>query len=129
MRLHSITTCHDDGDVYGLQFHMAMNPYEAVGEEVYDMAPIGVMSKGVCDVLELPEGLTRIKVNLQSAEAGLDIQYKIANGVLKETYGQIEADNFETWKFTAENPLIGLYGRQTEAGISQLGFVTLDTAC
>jgi hypothetical protein len=59
----------------------------------------------------------------------LDIQYKIANGVLKETYGQIEADNFETWKFTAENPLIGLYGRQTEAGISQLGFVTLDTAC
>ena len=25
--------------------------------------------------------------------------------------------------------MIGLYGRQTEAGIAQLGFITLDTAC
>ena len=82
MRLHSITTCHDDGDVYGVQFHMALNPYEAVDEEVYDMDPIGNMSKGVCETLELPQGLSKIKANLNSPEAGIDIQYKIGGGVL-----------------------------------------------
>jgi hypothetical protein len=44
MRLHSITTCHTDGKVTGLQFHMALDPEEAVDEDVYDMAPVGLMS-------------------------------------------------------------------------------------
>lgn len=33
------------------------------------------------------------------------------------------------WTFDDENPLVGLYGRQNEDGITQLGFITLDTAC
>ena len=44
MRLHSITTCHTDGKVTGLQFHMALDPAEAIDEDVYDMAPLGLMS-------------------------------------------------------------------------------------
>lgn len=60
MRLNSITSCHDSGDVYGIQFHMAKE-----GTEVLDLDPIGVMelpeSKAdewtdfKCDVLVLPE--------------------------------------------------------------------------
>jgi hypothetical protein len=41
MRLHSIMTCHTDGTVTGLQFFMAMDPYNAVDEEAYMMDPIG----------------------------------------------------------------------------------------
>lgn len=107
---------------------MAMNPYEAVGEEAYDMAPIGVMT-GDCEVLELPEGLDKIKASLNSADSGVSIMYKVFDGVLKETYGELNDNNLVEWRFTDENPLVGLYGRQTEAGISQLGFITLDTAC
>ena len=29
MRLHSITTCHTEGKVTGMQFHMALDPYES----------------------------------------------------------------------------------------------------
>jgi len=128
MRLHSITTCHTEGQVTGLQFHMAMDPYTAVGEEVYDMAPIGLM-EGTCEPLELPEGLNKVKASLNSAESGVSIMYKIYDGVLKVEYGELNDNNMVEWKFTEENPLVGMYGRQTENGISQLGFITLDTAC
>jgi len=107
---------------------MAMNPYEAVDEEVYDMAPIGVMT-GDCEALELPEGLDKIKASLNSADSGVSIMYKVFGGALKETYGELNDNNIVEWRFTDEAPLVGLYGRQTESGISQLGFVTLDTAC
>jgi len=33
------------------------------------------------------------------------------------------------WEFKSENPLVGLYGRQSERGIEQIGFITLDTVC
>lgn len=87
---------------------------------------------GDCETLELPEGLDKIKATLASAESGVSLVYKIReNGVdsLKETYGELDADNMTVWRFDDANPLVGLYGRQTEAGIAQLGFITLDTAC
>ena len=127
MRLQGVTTCHTEGRVTGLQFHMALDPYEAVDEEVYDMAPIGVMG-GECDKLDLPQGLDRIKASMNTQESSLSIKYKIFDTDLLQTYGEV-ADEKTTWAFTEENPLIGLYGRQTDAGIVQLGFITLDTAC
>jgi len=66
MRLHSITTCHSKGKVTGLQFQMALDPYESEEVEVYDitpMTPIGLMS-GDCEYLELPQGLDKIKATM-----------------------------------------------------------------
>ena len=127
MRLQGITTCHTEGRVTGLQFHMALDPYEAADEEVYDMAPIGLMS-GECEKLDLPQGLDRIKATMNTQESSLSIKYKIFDADLLQEYGEV-TDAKTTWAFTEENPLVGLYGRQTEAGIVQLGFITLDTAC
>jgi len=127
MRLQGITTCHTEGKVTGLQFHMALDPYEAVDEEVYDMAPIGLMS-GECEKLDLPQGLDKVKATMNSLESSLSIKYKIFDTDLLQTYGEFTNEK-TTWSFSEENPLIGLYGRQTEAGIAQLGFITLDTAC
>ena len=86
MRLHSITTCHTDGKVTGLQFHMALDP-EAVDEDVYDMAPIGLMS-GQCDSLELPEGLDKIKETMNPGESSVSLTYKHFGTDLKQIYGQ-----------------------------------------
>ena len=86
MRLHSITTCHTDGKVTGLQFHMALDP-EAVDEDVYDMAPIGLMS-GQCDSLELPEGLDKIKATMNPGESSVSLTYKHFGTDLKQIYGQ-----------------------------------------
>ena len=127
MRLQGITTCHTEGRVTGLQFHMALDPYEAIDEEAYDMAPIGLMS-GNCEKLDLPQGLDRIKASMNAQESSLSIKYKIFDADLLQTYGEV-TDDKTTWAFTEENPLVGLYGRQTDAGIVQLGFITLDTAC
>ena len=66
MRLHSITTCHSKGKVTGLQFQMALDPYESEEVEVYDitpMTPLGLMS-GDCEYLELPQGLDKIKATM-----------------------------------------------------------------
>ena len=126
MRLHSITTCHTDGRVTGLQFHMALDP-EAIDEEVYDMAPLGLMT-GQCDTLELPEGLDKIKATMNSRDSTVSLVYKHEGTDLKQKYGD-QSDERTTWTFTEQNPLVGLYGRQTERGISQLGFITIDTAC
>lgn len=127
MRLQGITTCHTEGKVTGLQFHMALDPYEAVDEEVYDMTPIGLMS-GECEKLDLPQGLDKVKATMNPLESSLSIKYKIFDTDLLQTYGEFTSEK-TTWSFSEENPLIGLYGRQTEYGIAQLGFITLDTAC
>ena len=137
MRLHSITTCHDDGDVYGIQFHMSKNPYEGVDDEIIALDPIGVMEKPEavgsdwsefeCEVLELPQGLDRIKVTLKSTDSGVDIQYRANDGDFKKTIGWVRLIDFEDWDFSEANPLIGMWGRQTSLGIAQLSFITLDT--
>ena len=127
MRLHSITTCHTDGKVTGLQFHMALDPAEAIDEDVYDMAPLGLMS-GQCVPLELPDGLDKIKATINSRDSTVSLVYKHDGTDLKQKYGD-QGDERTAWTFTQENPLVGLYGRQTEKGIAQLGFIVLDTAC
>jgi len=88
MRLHSIKTCQTDRflinsreRVTGLQFFMALNPYEADDEETFAMDPIGPMT-GDCRTLELPEGLDRITVTLDESRAGLSIMYRIEGDVL-----------------------------------------------
>jgi len=55
---------------------MALDPYEAVDEEAYDMAPIGLMS-GECEKLELPQGIDKIKATMNTLESSLSIKYKI----------------------------------------------------
>lgn len=60
MRLHSIKTCRTDGNVTGLQFNMALNPYQVISEELFAMTPLGQMTCD-CETLELPEGLDRLK--------------------------------------------------------------------
>ena len=119
MRLHSITTCHSKGKVTGLQFQMALDPYESEEVEVYDitpMTPLGLMS-GDCEYLELPQGLDKIKATMNGQESSVSIVYKIFNANLRQIYGDI-TDERTAWTFTEENPLVGLYGRQTEDGIS-----------
>merc|ERR1712013_176532 len=76
MRIHTINTCLTDGEVTGLQFIMALNPYEAVDEELFGMTPIGKMA-GDCKSLELPEGLDRMEASFSSEAFGLSVVYKI----------------------------------------------------
>merc|ERR1712113_1267341 len=130
MRLHGVKTCHTDGNVTGLQFFMAEDPYQSVGEVPYDMKPIGPMT-GECDYLELKEGLDEIKATLRNNESGLSMMYQIKDSPneMKVEYGNVKLVRRTKWEFNDSNPLVGLYGRQTATGITQLGFITLDTAC
>ena len=66
-------------------------------------------------------------MTLKSAESGIDIQYRMSKGEM--TIGYVRKSDFEEWQFTEANPLVGVWGRQTELGIAQLGFITLDTEC
>merc|ERR1719336_3633474 len=91
------------------------------------MTPIGLMG-GECEKLDLPQGLDKVKATMNPLESSLSIKYKIFDADLLQEYGEVTEEK-TTWSFAEENPLVGLYGRQTEAGITQLGFITLDTAC
>jgi len=60
----------------------------------------------------------------------LSVVYKIlGEDPKKKEYGDLVDNNLVSWNFDDANPLVGLYGRQTESAITQLGFITLDTAC
>ena len=129
MRLHSIKTCKDtDGNVSGLQFSLATNIYNYSGTEILHMEPIGHMT-GQCDTLVLRADFDTIHATL--TPSGLDIIYRYHDGPsgIAKSYGAIDEDKATVWIFDHANPVIGLYGRHTEAGIAQLGFITLDTAC
>ena len=98
---------------------MAIDPYESEEVELYDitpMTPIGLMD-GDCELLELPQGLDKIKATMNGKESSVSIVYKIFNSNLRQIYGDI-TDERIVWTFTEDNPLVGLYGRQTEDGIA-----------
>lgn len=128
MRLHSITTCHTDDNVTGIQFFMALDPYEVDDDELFELTAIGKMA-GACSTIELPDGLDKIKADRDRAKYGLAIIYKINGDVLKEQYGEKNWAWTTEWEFDDAHPLVGLYGRQNENGIEQLGFITLNTQC
>ena len=129
MRIHSITTCTDTDYVSGLQFIMALNPYESVDEELITMDPIGKI-EGTCKTVKLPEGLDEIKSSFREESSGLSVIYIIRGDINKAVrYGDVTPAKIVDWEFDDANPLVGLYGRQNESGITQLGFITLDTVC
>ena len=99
MRLHSITTCLSDvNSVTGVQFTLAENPYDEVPENLFHLSSIGRMT-GVCDTVQLPFALDKIKVSTQSADtAPTSIRYDIY-GALKQTYGDLDHE-YTRWHFT-----------------------------
>ena len=44
-------------------------------------------------------------------------------------YGTLLRNGYTDWGFTEEKPLLGLYGRQKDSKITQLGVITLEPAC
>lgn len=127
MRLHSFKTCQDsDDNVIGIQFFMAVNPYTEVDVDLYEMAPIGLM-EGICHTVKPSGPLHQIR-----AAGGDDgvTGIKYYNGDEKQ-YGDVPKRRWKKtdWEFSEDQPLVGLYGRQSERGIEQIGFITLDTQC
>lgn len=107
---------------------MALDPYSkanAESTERFEMGAIGNMD-GECTSLQLTGGLDRIRAYDGALPGVRNIRFYRGN--LAKTYGKIQ-DQFTQWLFTEENPLVGIYGRQNENGIEQLGFITLDTVC
>ena len=80
---------------------------------------------GECETLKVTGMIDRIRA---SAPADNVKNVRFFRGNLARTYGDVTED-YSEWSFTAETPLVGLYGRQSETGIDQLGFITLDKAC
>ena len=128
MRLYQVKTCVTDGHVTGLQFSLATKIFNYSGTEVLHMAPIGQMT-GSCDTHVLKTELYSIEASLASSGRGITYRYHTGPDGIAETHGDVDEDESLVWKFEPSNPVIGLFGRQSEAGIEQLGFITLDTAC
>lgn len=80
---------------------------------------------GSCETIKLPGEVNKIKASTTAKDSG--IEYKIY-GQLNQKYGVIE-DTYSDWHFTDQNPLIGLYGRESAHGIEELGFITLNAEC
>ena len=128
MRLHQVKTCVTDGNVSGLQFSLATKIFNYSGTEVLHMAPIGQMT-GQCDTHVLETDLDAIEASLAPTGRGITFRYRIGSERIVESHGDVDEDDSLVWKFEPSNPVIGLFGRHSEAGIEQLGFITLDTAC
>lgn len=73
------------------------------------MEPIGPMT-GDCSTIQLPGEIYKFKVSNDVDDMAIDFK---VYGVLDEKYGEISKSHSE-WHFSNSNPLVGLYGRQTE---------------
>lgn len=128
MRLHSFTTCMNDSDeVTGIQLTLAIDPYSDTFTQPYPLNPIGHMV-GECQTVVTTGPLDEIKA--AGGDDGVTgIKYYLGDDELK--YGDVPKLKWKNtkWEFDDNMPLIGLYGRQTETGITQLGLITLDTVC
>ena len=128
MRLHSMTVCTNENDkLDGLNFHVAENAYSDSPGERVELGAIGKM-EGNCKTLRLKQGIDRIR-----ASDTVRVRVKIVEDIMfysgqhALTIGEVEED-FTQWIFSEQNPLIGVYGRHWD-DITQVGFITLDTAC
>ena len=125
MRPHSVKTCRIDESVTGIQIILANNAYKTNANNFIKLDPLGSMT-GNCDTVKLPGDVNKIKASKLAGD--MSIEYKIY-GQLNQKYGELDSTYSKFWHFTDSNPLVGLYGYQSEAGIEELGFITLNTSC
>jgi hypothetical protein len=133
MKLDSFTTCTAaDGYLTGLQFLFSLNPYDMSNEDEFiEMGAFGTTSgDGIeCQTLNIVEsGLDRIRASSTGADTGVN-NIRYYRGNRSKYFGDKDQKDYVQWKFSEEDELVGVYGRQSERGIEQLGFITLDTAC
>jgi hypothetical protein len=81
---------------------------------------------GRCQKITLSGGFDRVRASSNDANSGVN-SIRFYRGNSKKTYGKID-DDFTEWNFTEDKPLVGFYGRQSDRGIEQLGFITLDSS-
>ena len=85
----------------------------------------------LCEMINVSDGgITKLHASSNERGSGVNaIKYKIgSDSENKHEFGELNNDTKRTWRFTAEQPLVGLYGRSGDA-IDQLGFIQLDVAC
>jgi len=88
------------------------------------MPPIGQMTDK-CKTETINDHLDYIQASITYDKSGL----RISKGDDTVTYGDLKERDSTVWHFWRDKPLIGLYGRHNNEGITQLGFITLDYQC
>ena len=82
---------------------------------------------GDCDTIMTPEGLDEIAATISLNKSG--IRYQKGRRDIRETRGELDSHSQTEWYFTEDKPLVGMYGRLSNLGLSQIGFITLDKEC
>lgn len=84
---------------------------------------------GDCRTLTLEGGgFEKIRASFSQDEARVNAIRFDKDGK-KIEYGELTDNGYTEWTFTEEKPLLGLYGRQKDSKITQLGVITLDPTC
>ena len=128
MRLHSLTVCQDENlKLAGLNFHLAENAYTDLPGDRVDLGAIGKL-EGTCKTLKLSQSVDRIRaIDRVRSRVKIVEDILILSGQYALSIGEVDGD-FTQWVFDENEPLVGVYGRQWN-DITQMGFITLDTAC
>ena len=73
-------------------------------------------------------GIEKIRASFSQEDLTVNAIHYYKGGN-KVEYGTLLENGFTEWVFSEEEPLIGLYGREQNSLISQLGVITYDTSC
>ena len=130
MRLDGFVTCYNsDGAIVGLQFFLSDTPYLGQGyAKLLNLDPIGVMT-GDCGSFRFPAPVTGVKAASKKNKGIQGLEFYYADKVAK--VGDMDGwkVNTQSWSFTEENALMGVYGEESPNGIEKLGMITQDWAC
>ena len=88
------------------------------------MSKIGNVRDGKCRTLTLTGDLTSIEASYDTL-LGKVTKIVFVKGPTKASFGKGDS-NRKTWYFSNSNKLAGLFGTVSDAGITSLGFVTID---
>ena len=123
--LAKFTACEENGSktLSGLQFILGS---ESLGLEI-TLSKIGNVRDGKCRTLTLSGELTSVEASYDTF-LGRVTKIVFVKGPTKASFGTGDS-NKKTWYFSGSNRLAGLFGTVSDAGITSLGFVTIDQTC
>ena len=125
MRIHFIKVCTDPEvhDLDGLQLLLLDESKNGMA-----LGSIGKM-EGKCKTARITSNLDSIRqIQSRVTNEVKGIEFMSKNSDEKRGYGS-KMGISSTLKFTEDQPLLGLYGTESQNGIKKLGFITLDLQC
>ena len=117
--LYSLTVCEKNDKVVGHQYTLVNKSDDS---DIVELSAMGRM-RGDCQTLILQGPIDKVRASFKDEDDSVSA-IKYFRGRTSKQWGRASRD-YQEYVFSAEQPVIGLWGRASSQKITQLGFLTI----